>query len=234
MGLFDDIKALSSVQKIKNGSAGEYLSIRQVVNMIINLQDAKKNLPDAQYKEVYALFTEFRKCKTKIPMNAQTYLYTCVKLIREFDKIAPYEKYSGGNEIETGFMMDAIRDVKGHPENIQELLIDLVDKYGSGIDAEEYIQYVLKNASWMPYNKVKMFMGILLANNLYGTDIAIKYFDDLVMSWISEANGKTSNNIFVVPFFCGLLAANGVIDDSEQERLRKKYSDLIFESEIPS
>lgn len=33
-----------------------------------------------------------------------------IKIIKKFDAIAPYEKYSGGNEIEFSFMMDDIRN----------------------------------------------------------------------------------------------------------------------------
>ena len=37
------------------------------------------------------------------------YLDTAVKIIKQFDEIAPYEKYSGGNEIEFSFLMAEIR-----------------------------------------------------------------------------------------------------------------------------
>ena len=115
MGLFADIKAIGAVQKIKNGGVCK-LTIAQITGLLINLPDAEKNLSKQEFDQVYALFKEMRKCNTKMQMNIELYLDTAVKIIKEFDKIAPYEKYSGGNEIEFSFMM---ADIRG--ENYEEI-----------------------------------------------------------------------------------------------------------------
>ncbi|MFR7758307.1 MAG: hypothetical protein ACLU3G_04335 [Christensenellales bacterium] len=108
MGLFADIKAVGAVQKIKNGATA-LLTISQITGLLINLPDAEKNLSKEEFNRIYALFEEMRKCNTKMQMNIDLYLDTAVKIIKEFDKIAPYEKYSGGNEIEFSFLMADIR-----------------------------------------------------------------------------------------------------------------------------
>ena len=108
MGLFADIKAIGAVQKIKNGGTAQ-LTISQITGLLINLPDAEKNLSKEEFDRIYALFKEMQKCNTKMQMNIDLYLDTAVKIIKEFDKIAPYEKYSGGNEIEFSFLMADIR-----------------------------------------------------------------------------------------------------------------------------
>lgn len=124
MGIISGIQAISGVQKIKNGGMAK-LSISQVTSLIINLPDAQKNLSKEEYNRVYSLFSQMEKCTTKMLMNMDLYLDTVVKIIKKFDKIAPYEKYSGGNEIEFSFLM---ADIRG--ENYEEIrrLQNLISK----------------------------------------------------------------------------------------------------------
>ncbi len=108
MGLLSDIKAMKNVQRIKSGGKAK-LSIAQITNMIVNMPDAQKNLSDIQFKAVYALYKELRECDTKMEMDINGYYATCIDIIKQFDVFAPYEKYSGGNELETSFLMSQIR-----------------------------------------------------------------------------------------------------------------------------
>lgn len=118
MGILSDIKAMTDVQRIKSGGTA-MLSISQIVSLIINLPDAKKKLSPFEFERVYSLYKEMRKCKTKLPTDFEAYISTAIKIIKEFDKIAPYEKYSGGNELEFSFMM---ADIRGkNYEKIREL-----------------------------------------------------------------------------------------------------------------
>lgn len=48
MGLFDGLKAMKEVNKIKKGSKGN-LSIAQITNLIINLPDAKNKLTKEEF-----------------------------------------------------------------------------------------------------------------------------------------------------------------------------------------
>ena len=94
MGFFSDIRAIKDVQKLKDGGK-EKLSISQIAGLITNMYDASKNLDSDTYKKVYKLFTDLRKCNTKIEMDLEGYYKTAVDIIKRFDAIAPYEKYSG-------------------------------------------------------------------------------------------------------------------------------------------
>lgn len=117
-GVFSDAKAIANIQRIKNGGIAN-LSISQITTLVINLPDAKKNLTAKEFDQVYALYKEMRKCKTQNPVDMNGYCATAIKIIKEFDKIAPYEKYSGGNETEFSFMM---ADIRGkHYEEICQL-----------------------------------------------------------------------------------------------------------------
>ena len=109
MGFFSDLSALKEVQRIKKGGTTN-LSISQIVNLIINLPDAKKNLSSEDYEAVFSLYQKMRSGKTKLTLDLEGYYSVAIDLIRKFDAIAPYEKYSGGNEIETSLLMAQIRD----------------------------------------------------------------------------------------------------------------------------
>ena len=111
MGIISGIKAMSAVQKIKSGGAAK-LTIAQITELIINLQDARKNTTDEQFKEIYTLYCAHQKCKTKMMMDYENYVMTAISIIKRFDAIAPYEKYSGGNELEFSYLMDEIRQEK--------------------------------------------------------------------------------------------------------------------------
>lgn len=115
MGFIADIKAMKYVTRIKNGGKAK-LSISQITCLITNMTDAQKSLSHSEFESVYALYKELRKCNTKIEMDKYGYIDTAVKIIKKFDEIAPYEKYSGGNEFEFSFMMDDIRETSGESD----------------------------------------------------------------------------------------------------------------------
>ena len=124
MGIFADIGATVGVQKMKNGGVAK-LSISQIVNLLINLTDAKKNLPEDRYLMVYATYRGMRECKIKLPMNMDAYIDMAIKIIKEFDLIAPYEKYGGNAEVESAFLMEDILG-KNH-EKIRKLRREIAD-----------------------------------------------------------------------------------------------------------
>ena len=85
MGLFDEIKGMRELNKIKQGGKG-LLSIAQVTNLIINLPDAKAKLSNEEFNQIYNLFKELQKCKTKIEMNKEEYYNTAVDIIKNLIK----------------------------------------------------------------------------------------------------------------------------------------------------
>ena len=94
MGLFSNIRAMKDVQKIKAGGTAK-LSNEQIVNLIINLPDANRNLSPEQFRRVYALFQEISRDKEQREMTFSGYLDAATRIIDRFNAIAPYELYCG-------------------------------------------------------------------------------------------------------------------------------------------
>lgn len=232
MSIFSDFQAISELKKLKKGKMAS-LSMSQIVCLITNMTDAKRNLPQEQYKDVYALFQEYRKCNTKLPLTMDDYLEIAIRIIKSFDKIAPYEKYSGGNELEFSFMMQDIRDeIKN--KNIQEELFDLVDTFGDAND--KYINYLVENGNsrGLSRDHAKAFVGVLITHERYGKEEALRRFKlyiDYLADSMSGDVGLSVRFIGVVPFLCGLLAANEIVSKDESDALSKHYFD-IFAAEV--
>lgn len=107
MGILSDFKAVRDLQRIKLGGTAK-LSTSQITCLIVNMPDAQKNLPREQFEQVYSLYRKLRTCNTKMKVDYAGYLELAVEIILMFDELAPYEKYSGGNEFETFLMMKEI------------------------------------------------------------------------------------------------------------------------------
>ena len=88
-------EALNELQKLHEGKSAR-LSIAEITSAVINLQDAQRNLPPQQFEDVYALFNTFQLAKRRfeLPSMAEYYIYA-VAIVKKFDRIAPYELYSG-------------------------------------------------------------------------------------------------------------------------------------------
>ena len=112
-------RAEEDIQRIKLLGGTAELSIAQITYLIINLQDAQQNLTGQQFAEVYSIFQEMQRYTAKIKMDFNGYLDTAVKIIRRFDEVAPYEKYSGNDEDECALMMEDIRSNKS--DNITDI-----------------------------------------------------------------------------------------------------------------
>lgn len=231
MGLFSDAKAITDVQKIKNGGTAE-LSISQITNLIINLPDAQRKLTPAEFQAVHGLYKQMRKCKTKLQMDMDGYLDTVVKIIREFDQIAPYEKYSGGNEIESSFMMQDIRKDTENSSNIQDYLKSAVDESGNGNN--EYINHIVETGYQISYDDAKAFLGILILHEKKGKAEALAKFDLLVKYWIDSSDAESVLLSIGIPFFCGALFPNGVVTKEESDVLSEKYSNMAINKILES
>lgn len=140
MGFFSDAKAAADVQRIKRGGTAT-LSISQIVCLITNMLDAKNNLSAKEYKEVHDLFIKMRECTTKMKMDIEAYTYTAVEIIKYFDKLAPYEKYSGGSEFEYTLLM---QDIFG--ENHKKIRTLRREIYHMEMELEEADELTEKNA----------------------------------------------------------------------------------------
>lgn len=223
MGLFSDIKAIKEVQRIKNGGTAK-LSISQITGLITNMSDAQKNLSSQQFEKVYALFKELRKCNSKMDMNIEDYYKTAVIIIKKFDVIAPYEKYSGGNELEFSFLMDEVRNSES--ANVENFL-DL-SMYCDPKDAEKDINNIMGGFNGtITREEAEAILAVCMCNQVFGKEAALGAFDTLVKQISSENLGIES--LGKVSFLAGLLYPNGVVSKAESDELARKYTEPIIE-----
>lgn len=197
MGIISDFKAVRGVQKIKNGKIAK-LSISQIVNLIINLPDAKRKLSQEEYEQVYWTYKGMRECKVKLPMNMEVYCDLAIKIIKDFDLIAPYEKYSGGAEFEYSLLMEDIfgkhhdrirqlrRDIAALETELKEM--DIVDAKNAKMFSEAFTDDQLSRMvarGEFPANKVKEYaearknLENFVRNAPNSRKIKVAFIDDL-------------------------------------------------------
>ena len=215
MGLFSDLKAMNDLQQIKHGGVGK-LSLSQITCFIVNMPDAKKNLSAKEYDSIYGLYKKLRKCTTKMAMDMKGYTDTAVEIIKMFDKIAPYEKYSGANEIEISFMMNEIRS-EAEESIPAEMIFDDEDK--------KYMKYLMDGSSGILDRQEKLLM-ILKCNYDNGKTKALELLDRMALKMIEAEDLNTL--AFKLPFMTETLVKNGVISKEEAITLNNKYNDLCM------
>lgn len=213
MGIFSDIKAIKDVQKIKDGKSTANLSISQITGLITNMTDARNNLSVEEFKEVYDLFNKLRSCNTKMKMNLEGYLETCMDIIKKFDAIAPYEKYSGGNEMEFSFLMNDIRKSSAsNIENTQTFSKEELD----------YINTMVSSSNGMiDESDAKDLMKVLKLYAISGKEKVLEEFEVVAKKIIDRSGAVMS--ISKISFLLGVLNSNGVVDVNEMNRLSEKY-----------
>ena len=108
MGIFSSIKAMKAVEAMKHGGKAK-ISYAQIATLIINLMDAKKKFDSVTFNQIFSLYKEFQTCKTPFEVDLNGYYLMALDIIKKFDQIAPYEKYSGGSEMEFSFLMEKVR-----------------------------------------------------------------------------------------------------------------------------
>ena len=116
--IFSGIQAFRSINTIKQGGTAE-LSINQIVNAIISLPEAKKNLTKEQYLQVLNLYKIHCSYRKKVLLNRREFNEIIAKIISFFDLIAPYEKYSGGYAYEDDmpYLLQKIRQERENNSN---------------------------------------------------------------------------------------------------------------------
>ena len=217
MGLFSDLKAMNDLQQIKHGGVGK-LSLSQITCFIVNMPDAKKNLSAKEYDSIYGLYKKLRKCTTKMAMDMKGYTDTAVEIIKVFDKIAPYEKYSGANEIEISFMMNEIRS-EAEESIPAEMIFDDEDK--------KYMKYLMDGSSGiLDRQGAEKLLMILKCNYDNGKTKALELLDRMALKMIEEEDLNTL--AFKLPFMTETLVKNGVISKEEAITLNNKYNDLCM------
>lgn len=131
------MEAVNGVQLIKYGATVK-LSTAQLANILVNLPDAKINLSEKDYDLLVSLYQRMRKDVEKIPMNYEKYLENSLGIIRAFDLVAPYEKYSGTSEHEVSVLMEGVYG-KNH-KRIRELHRELFWQQQALCEIEENLK----------------------------------------------------------------------------------------------
>ena len=91
--MFDTSKSIKAFNTIASGGQAE-LSKSQIVNLMLNIIAAKKNLDRDTYYKVSDLYDVYRKDKTKVMMDYQRYRYVYLEMANSFNNIAPFELYA--------------------------------------------------------------------------------------------------------------------------------------------
>lgn len=99
--MLSDLKAILDIQRIKARGGSAKVSVAQITKMVINLHDARANLTEMEFHDIHEAYLTFQKLNTKWKIDFDTYLVTAQKIVLAFNKIAPYEKYSGSDPEET-------------------------------------------------------------------------------------------------------------------------------------
>lgn len=225
MGLFTGLKAMKAVKQIKNGGKAK-LSYAMVSMLIINLQDAKAKLPPEKFAAVEKQFMDFQKCDTLFEVDKEGYLELCNDVIKKFDAIAPYEKYSGGNELEFSMLMDDVRKEESKKK-------ELIDKaFSDSFDVDEkFVKALLAECPMATRQDAVEFYNIVMVSKVRGKQVALKRFDNFVEN---KAKGSLQDAMMVVPYLCGSLYPCGVITQAESNDLGKKYSNKLIDMMIKS
>lgn len=79
-------------------SHSEKLSDSMIVNNIINLTDAKKNLSSSDYKEAYRIYLKYAEEKEEILCNKEEYFQRAFCIAYEFERFCGYKKVCGDAE----------------------------------------------------------------------------------------------------------------------------------------
>lgn len=108
---------MKAIQKIKDGKSKADLSIAQIANLIVNMPDARKNLPKEDFEQVYAYYKETQKCVRKMSININDYYEISSLIVLAFDSIAPYEFYNGGSQFEGRCIVQEAKELYGDMEN---------------------------------------------------------------------------------------------------------------------
>ena len=231
MGLINDLKAAKDIQKIKNGGIA-YLSISQITGLITNMLDAKRNLDNEKYEKIYNLFLSFRKCNTKIKMDLEGYYNTAIDIIKKFDAIAPYEKYSGGNETETSFLMEDIHKLQLSDKN-NDYKFQTNNKIFSTNEKDEYANYLVENSyGILSRDDADNFIKVLFVYSVFGKEKALKEFDSLISK--KNIQNDLINSFSKTMFLLGVLKSNGVIDSNELKKLSDLYQKTFLDNTLNS
>lgn len=97
------------------------ISRSSIVNEIVNIGQAKRNLSQEQYRSVYALYKVYNSEKVEIPMTPSEYVITYGNMVDAFQQLAPWEKYNGDGRpyISSDLMQKTLQAQAGENTNVR-------------------------------------------------------------------------------------------------------------------
>ena len=193
------------IQKLLNGKGSVKLSISQIVMSLVNVGWARKNLSPLEYNAIFNLFKAYKRCTKKIDMDVSMYLLYCEEIIKTFDLIAPFEKYSGKdkNDIEFAIFLQEIRDEISVEDNDlnnlhnmskywkREIVIDDIKNQIAEIEElNDYNRYLVNDIS-NKNNDDKCFLLVKIA-----LDESISLYEKTIEKFY-KSNAKVSIAMFI-------------------------------------
>lgn len=101
MGLFSAASLIKRLNKISMFGEAK-VSPAECANAMLNTSDAKRNLPPEKAYAIRALFEKYQKEQnTPVLMDFNSFIETTANIYKEFDKIAPLEKYVDMTDFKT-------------------------------------------------------------------------------------------------------------------------------------
>jgi hypothetical protein len=123
MGIFSDFSATSKIESIKRGRS-ESVSKSSIINMVINMQKAQRNLNASDYELIWNKFNEFRKDTHKQYINYRKYIEMVASMLFEMDLIAPCENYEGLDSFEYYDVMNLVQKKRDERRKNDAIKID--------------------------------------------------------------------------------------------------------------
>ncbi len=117
MNIISGLIAAHKLQSLKNGNS-VYLSKAEIINLTLNLPDARRNLSQEDFRQIFILFRLVERNKTKMLIkNIDQYDQIAADLISCFDEIAPFEKYAGPESIDSYVLISKVREKREERNN---------------------------------------------------------------------------------------------------------------------
>jgi len=102
---------ITRVNKIFNDPTMKaYFTPKEIVNSIINLIDAKRNLTSEEFSYVYKFFIAYTYYTDELLLSKKDFFDLCNEIIAHFDLIAPYYKFCGDRRMEVMALLDELKE----------------------------------------------------------------------------------------------------------------------------
>ena len=100
----------------------QYISIAEISAGLVNLRQARTELPQEQFRYVLTVYTIMQEIKVKKPMDLERFTFTGNSLIAMFDMIAPFYKYAGKSGLPVDEYRESMKDI--YREEARQLIMD--------------------------------------------------------------------------------------------------------------